>query len=234
MWYAHVTVVLSALACLLALLFAAVVAGRWRRSRRPAFAAWAVGLVIFAVAAGAQVVGLHSGFSTVDFRVFYLFGGVLGVVYLALGTIHLLAPGAVARASTVALVILTAIVAVDAIVVPVDAARLRTPAGVLGEAITGHGNPLYVGAVVFNIVGTLVLVGGSGWSAWSFWRQRAGLDRVICNVLLTLGALIIATGFSAAKVVGSSLDVLGGYEAVGIGVMFAGFLSLGRVGRRPS
>jgi hypothetical protein len=63
-------------------------------------------------------------------------------------------------------------------------------------------------------------------------RERAGVDRVVCNVLLTVGALVIAFGFSAAKTLGiSSLDVLGGYEAAGMAVMFAGFLSLGRVGR---
>jgi hypothetical protein len=165
------------------------------------------------------------------FRAFYLLGGVLGVIYLALGTLFLLAPARLARVSAGALLLLTVVVAVDAAVVPVDAARLHSTAGVLGEAVTGHGNPLYVAAVLFNIVGTLVLCGGSAWSAWRFARTRAGLDRVVCNVLLTVGALLIAAGFSAAKSVGGSLGTLGVYEAVGIAVMFAGFLSLGRVGR---
>ena len=60
-----------------------------------------------------------------------------------------------------------------------------------------------------------------------------GIDRVICNVLLTAGALIIAVGFSAAKTVGiGNLDVLGAYEAAGIAIMFGGFLALGKVGVR--
>ncbi len=156
---------------------------------------------------------------------------MLGVIYLALGTVFLLAPARVARASAALLLALTVVVAVDAALVPVTATRLHDTAGVLGEAVTGHGNPLYVAAVVFNIVGTIVLVVGSAWSAWRFARTRAGLDRVACNVLLTAGALLIAAGFSAAKSVGGSLSALGVYEAVGIAVMFAGFLSLGRVGR---
>ncbi len=53
----------------------------------------------------------------------------------------------------------------------------------------------------------------------------------MCNVLLTVGAFVVAAGFSAAKIAGGSLDTLGVYEAVGITVMFAGFLSLGRFGR---
>jgi hypothetical protein len=165
------------------------------------------------------------------FRAFYLLGGVLGVIYLALGTVFLLAPARIARASAAVLLVLTAVVAVDAALVPVDASRLHSTAGVLGEAVTGQGNPLYVAAVLFNIVGTVVLCGGSALSAWRFARTRAGFDRVVCNVLLTAGALLIAAGFSAAKSVGGSLSTLGVYEAVGIAVMFAGFLSLGRVGR---
>ncbi|GAC1344684.1 MAG: hypothetical protein NVSMB29_18450 [Candidatus Dormibacteria bacterium] len=225
---------LSALACLLAVVFAGVVFERWRRSRRAAFAAWSVGLLIFAAAAAAQAVGLARGFSPAVFRVFYLFGGVLGVIYLALGTLFLLAPPRVARTCAAVLGALTVAVAADAVVVPVDASKLTSNAGVLGEAITGHGNPLYIAAVAFNILGTLVLVGGSGWSAWRLARSHAGLDRVVCNVLLTAGALLIAAGFSAAKTVGASLDALGGYEAAGIAIMFAGFLALGRVGRKSS
>jgi hypothetical protein len=222
---------MSALAAALAAAFALVVAGRWWRSRRPAFAAWAAGLAIFCGAALTQALGEHSGFSVPLFRAFYLLGGVLGVIYLALGTLFLMAPARVARASALVLVVLTAALAVDAALVPVQADRLATPAGVLGEAITGHGNPIYVAAVLFNILGTIVLAGGSAWSAWRFFRTRAGLDRVVCNVLLTAGALLIAAGFSAAKSVGGTLSTLGVYEAVGIAVMFAGFLSLGRLGR---
>jgi len=222
----------SALAAALAAVFGVVVAARWWRSRRPAFAAWAVGLFIFAAAALTQAIGEASGFSVPLFRAFYLLGGVLGVVYLALGTVFLMAPARAARMCALVLVALTAVVAVDAAFVPVDAARLGTASGVLGEAITGHGNPLYVAAVVFNIAGSAVLIGGSAWSAWRFARTRAGLDRVVCNVLLTAGALLIAAGFSAAKSVGGSISTLGVYEAVGIAVMFAGFLALGRAGRR--
>jgi hypothetical protein len=94
---------------------------------------------------------------------------------------------------------------------------------------------LFIGVVFLNIIGTLVLVGGSAWSAYRFIRDRAGIDRVICNVLLTAGALIIAVGFSAAKTVGiANLDVLGAYEAAGIAIMFGGFLALGKVGVRSA
>ncbi|HEY4868731.1 MAG TPA: hypothetical protein VII79_01860, partial [Candidatus Dormibacteraeota bacterium] len=75
------------------------------------------------------------------------------------------------------------------------------------------------------------------WSTYRFVRSRAGVDRVVGNVLLTVGAIVIAVGFSTAKTktLGiSSLDALGVFEVVGIAIMFAGFLSLGRIGQRAS
>jgi hypothetical protein len=113
--------------------------------------------------------------------------------------------------------------------VQVDTARLGSASGVLGDAIS-RGSLLQLGAIVLNILGTLILVGGSGWSAYRLVRDHGGVDRVVCNVLLTAGAFVIAAGFSAAKIVGGSLDTLGIYEAIGIAVMFAGFLSIGRFG----
>ena len=217
--------VLAVLASALGAAFAAVVAFRFLRTRRPAFAVWTVGLLVFAAAAGFQAAGEAGGFSQVTFRGFYLLGGVLGVIYLALGTVFLLAPRRVAG-------IVTVVLAVDAAVIPVNAAKLSTARGVLGDAIQ-HGTLLYAGVVSLNILGTVILVGGSLWSAYHFMRVRAGVDRVVCNVLLTIGALVIAFGFSTAKTIGvGSLDLPGGYEAAGIAIMFAGFLSLGRVGRR--
>jgi hypothetical protein len=222
---------LTVLASALAFAFACVVATRWVRTRRPAFAAWTLGLLIFSAAAAFQAAGEARGFSEVTFRGFYLLGGVLGVIYLALGTVFLLAPRRAAWASALVLAVVTVGLAVDAALVPVDSSQLRSAGGVLGGAIQ-HGTPLYIGVVFLNIIGTVVLVVGSAWSAYRFMRERAGVDRVVCNVLLTVGALVIAFGFSAAKTLGiSSLDVLGGYEAAGMAVMFAGFLSLGRVGR---
>jgi hypothetical protein len=229
----------AVLASALALAFAVVVAGRWLRSRRPAFAVWTLGLLIFAGAAAFQAAGEARGFSQVLFRGFYLLGGVLGVIYLALGTVFLLAPRRLAWTSAAILAAITVALAVDAAVIPVNAAALKTAEGVLGGSnehpTFSHGTLLYVGVVVLNIVGTVVLVGGSAWSAYRFARTRAGIDRVVCNVLLTVGALLIAAGFSAAKTVGNtSLDVLGAYEAAGIAIMFAGFLSLGRIGQRSA
>ena len=226
---------LAGLAALLSLAFALVVATRWLRSHRPSFAFWTLGLLIFAAAASAQSLGESQGFEqhVALFRVFYLLGGVLGVIYLALGTLYLVAPRRVANVSALVLLALTVVVAVDAFAEPVDAARLATPCGLFGGAYSSAA-PIALAAVLFNIVGTLVFVGGAAWSGWRFLREGTHLDRIVCNVCLTAGALVIAAGFSVAKIATAtghctvgSLDYLGAYEAIGMAVMFVGFLSLG-------
>src|SRR4029077_11178264 len=126
---------LAVLASALAAAFAVVVAARWLQSRRPAFAAWSLGLLIFAAAAGFQAAGEAHGFSELTFRGFYLLGGVLGVIYLALGTVFLLAPRQVALMSAAVLSVITVALAVDAALIPVNEAQLTTTAGVLGGAI---------------------------------------------------------------------------------------------------
>jgi len=234
LWHRFV-INLAGLAALLSLVFALVVACRWLRSHRPSFAFWALGLLIFAAAATAQSLGESQGFQqhVVLFRIFYLLGGALGVIYLALGTLYLLAPRRVADASAALLLLLTVVVAVDAFVAPVDAARLATPCGLFGGAYSSTA-PVALAAVLFNIVGTVVFAGGAAWSGWRFVRQGSHLDRIVCNVCLTAGALVIAAGFSVAKIATAtghctvgSLDYLGAYEAIGMAVMFVGFLSLG-------
>ena len=222
---------LALIASLVSSVFGAVVCARWVGSHRGAFGAWTVGLFVFALAAAFQAVGEARGFTDFTFRAFYLLGGVLGVAYLALGTVFLMAPRRVAWAATAVLVVVSVASTVSAATVAVDPAKLSSASGILGEAIQ-KGTLLHAAAVILNIVGSLALIGGSAWSAWRFIRGHAPLDRVVCNVLLTAGAFVIAAGFSAAKVAGGSLDTLGGYEAAGITVMFLGFLSLGRLGRR--
>src|ERR1700680_5341028 len=92
--------------------FGWVVFRRFTLSRRPAFAAWAAGLLIFAGAAGCQAAGEHFGFNAPLFRAFYLLGGVLGVIWLSMGTLFLLAPGRVAVRTTPILGIVTEVAAV--------------------------------------------------------------------------------------------------------------------------
>lgn len=75
---------------------------------------------------------------------------------------------------------------------------------------------------VFNIYGTLTLVGGALYSAWLFWRREIVPHRVLGNILIAAGALVIA---SASTMVRLGLgDVLYLGEVLAAALMFSGFL----------
>jgi hypothetical protein len=109
-----------------------------------------------------------------------------------------------------------------------------TPVGALtfnttyrGEQVTALRGILPLGSSVrlttpfFNIYGLITLVGGAIYSAYLFWRKRVMPNRVIGNVLIAAGALLI--GFA------STLTRLGYGEYLYLGellsaiLMFVGF-----------
>lgn len=83
------------------------------------------------------------------------------------------------------------------------------------------GTPVRLTTPFFNIYGLLTLVGGAIYSAFLFWRKRVMPNRVVGNVLIAAGALLI--GFA------STLTRLGYGEYLYLGellsaiLMFIGF-----------
>ena len=81
---------LGAAATLVAVAFALSTLDRWLAARRRHELAWTISLAMFAIASGALWWGAATGWSPAAFRVFFLFGAVLNVPWLALGTVYLL------------------------------------------------------------------------------------------------------------------------------------------------
>lgn len=82
--------VLPAAACALCLLFAALLLRQWRARRRPYQLVWAVGMLWYAVAAGADAAGQLAGWSVPAYRLWYLAGAVCAAAWLGLGEVYLL------------------------------------------------------------------------------------------------------------------------------------------------
>ncbi|GAB4459487.1 MAG: hypothetical protein OHK0041_24000 [Anaerolineales bacterium] len=78
------------------------------------------------------------------------------------------------------------------------------------------GAPVRLTTPFFNIYGLLTLVGGAIYSAYLFWRKRVMPNRVIGNVLIAAGALLI--GFA------STLTRLGYGEYLYLGELFSAIL----------
>jgi hypothetical protein len=227
-----VNAALAAAATLVAVAFAFSTTDRWMRRRRPHDAAWSVSLAMFALGAAALWWAETRGWSLASFRLFYLFGAVLNVPWLGLGTVYLLTgrrAGDVARQWLVLLSGLAAgIVLFAPTRTPVSGADLPTGKDVFGVAPR-------VLAAVGSGVPALVIIGGAVWSAVRLARRRVpalvGAQRAVSSPRrLVAGNLLIATGTLVLSASGTLAGRLGKDRAFaitllsGIVVLFAGFL----------
>jgi len=207
----------AVLAAAVSALFAAVVLRQYLGQRKPYQLMWAIGLLLFSVAAAAGALARSNGVNATEYRVFYLFGAILNVAWLALGTVYLLAGRRWATGSLFAVVALSLIATYTVFSAPVDlAAAIDSGRGFqdvpLPRILAGVGSG----------VGSVVLIGGALWSAWVFLRRGRNGRRAIANVVIALGVLIVAAGGTATFTGGSGILEL--TNLVGICVMFAGFL----------
>jgi hypothetical protein len=196
--------------------FAAVMAARYVRRRRAHQLAWTIGLAMFAAAAVAGALARVGGATATEYRVFYLFGAILNVAWLALGTLFLLAPRS-ARWAAWGVLALSVVAAAAVFASPVD----------LSAAVdTGKGfveSPLpRILAGIGSGIGSVILVGGALWSAWVFLRRRHQGRRALGNVIIAIGVLIAAAGGTAAFTGASG--VVEWTNFVGVTAIFIGFL----------
>jgi hypothetical protein len=198
--------------------FATAVLRQYASRRRPHQLAWGVGLAMFAVASLALTVGVAAGWTPIGFKVYYLFGAVLNVPWLALGTVSLLAGPLTRRAYQAGLVLFTAASTVLVAVAGVGAADL---AGRVPEGRTFLPVPVRAMAVLGNTVGTLVVVGGAVASGLALRHRRDLRARFEGNLLIALGVLLAAGGGVFAFLDRSDKLALG--LALGASVMYLGF-----------
>ncbi|GAC1505844.1 MAG: hypothetical protein NVS1B3_04700 [Candidatus Dormibacteraceae bacterium] len=198
--------------------FAAVV-GRQYLSRRKAYQAiWAIALAMFAAAALFEAAGQAFGWSDGTYKGYYLFGGLLNVGWLGLGSLLLLTSPRAGRIATIVMVLISIACLFAVIAAHTSGTLLRAQVRPRGAFDVPGILPL-----ITNLGGSLLLIGGAAWSAWRAARARAPRNRVMGLAVLAAGAFIVAAGHSLAQTrgvyVAQPLT-----EALGIGAMFVGYL----------
>lgn len=209
--------------------FAAAVLRQYAARRRPYQLAWGIALSMFTVASLALTVGVVAGWTPVSFKLYYLFGAVLNVPWLALGTVELLAGLAVRRAYLAALAVFTLVSVILVALARVTAADLA--GRLLPEGKEFLPVAVRVLAVVGNSVGTLVVVGGAVASGLAMRSRRELRPRFEGTLLIALGVLLAASGGVLAFLASSDKLALG--LAVGASVMYLGFRRASTPARPP-
>ena len=203
------------------------------RRRSWAEAAWGIAMLMFAAASGALALGVADGWSTAEFRVYWLFGAVLNVPYLGAGEVYLLTRRAWVGHLVLAIVLAaTAWATAEVRTAPLDTRVLATEEFFAGREVLGEGAPARTLAFVYSYTGTVMLVLGILWSAIRM-RGRPELRGRFWGVLLiAVGALVVAAG--AAFAAAGSFAGFSATLAGGVIVMYAGFLRATRRSPSPS
>jgi len=210
--------------------FAATLWRQYGRKPRPYLLAWSVALAVYAVAALTEVIGASAGWDPLLYRIYYYFGGITVVGILALGTIYLLAPR-FGQAGLWVLIGLAAIGLAGIVGATLQPGLLDTHQVPSADTIRlEHGtfNVLAIlMAAVLNSVGSVILIGGALWSAYGAWRRGGAQSRLVANILIAAGAFIVA-GASTLFRVFHVYELFYVGQAIGVLVMFGGFLTAQR------
>ncbi len=201
-------------AALLTLRLAGGLWGRWRERRSPELAAWACGLLAYALACAALAWGAAHGWDARAFRAYYLFGGLLTAPLLGAGSLLL----AGRRWATPAAFLWTGLAVGVMVAVPVHG------------AFTGTSIPTAQAHLDFLPARLLAVVGNT-----------AGTIAIVVVALLgirrrPLGNALILAGIATAAV-GSALAGLGEagtalFIAAAAVLLYLGFVTPARLGDR--
>jgi hypothetical protein len=215
------------LAAVIATVFAVVLARRFAARRRPHEGVWAIALAMYAVASVAMFLGVVTGWTETEFKVYWLLGGILNVPYLFAGELYLLtARRAWGHALLSGLVVLSVVAAWAVWVAAVHSGPL-TSALPLGKDVFGAGTEAHRLPQYYAIPAYFLLLGGLVWSGWKM-RGRPDLrNRTAGTVWIAVGATVVAVGSG----IGAAFDLVPLFSvslAAGIAVMFWGFLVASR------
>jgi hypothetical protein len=167
------------------------------------------------------------GWTSAEFRAYWVLGAVLNVPFLAQGELDLLVRNRWVRSALyVALAFVTAytIARVRTAAIDLDALGEQLPSG---KEVFGDGTPAHRLPQLVSIPAYLVLIGGTLWSAWGMRGRPELRDRFWGTLLIALGATVIAALGSAFAALGELLPFSLALLA-GVTVMFVGFLRASR------
>lgn len=237
----------AAFASVIALAFSLALLDRWLRSnkshgktRSKHLLAWFVSMAAFVVASVALWAGAVFGWEVATFRVFYLFGAILSVPPLALGTLYLLGDEKTADRIAVAVAALS-LFAVGVLAAAPTAGGLSA-IGLPRGADVFSGLPRLLAAFA-SVAGTVVVIAGAIWTLQqNKKRQHARAQKAIHELerqepaprhitprikagvsLIALGTITLGLG-GASNSIAEEMTAFALSLAVGAAFLFAGFL----------
>lgn len=220
---------LAAAATLVATAFAFSTLERYRARRKRHELMWTISLAMFALGSLGLWAGATLGWTEWTFKTFYLFGAILNVPFLALGTVYLLGDQRRGDQWTAAVSLLCAFATGIVIQAPL-VGTMQPDVLPQGSAVFGPGPR--IAAAAGSGIAAVVIIGGALWSAVRLLQRRRRTDPTaalkpgrlaIANLLIAAGTLVLGSG-GALNSIADAMDAFAITLVVGIVLIFAGFL----------
>lgn len=216
--------ILPLLSSLFSFVFAIVILRRYWQRKGLHLLLWGIGMVFYGIGGFCEGYFGFFGWNPFVFRMWYLFGAILVAAWLGQGTVYLLAKESWAHVLMAILVLGSIYGAIRVFGAELDPGLMTTSLHT-GSEMSGHA--IITSGVrsltpFFNLYGTVTLVGGAAYSAWTFWRKRVLLHRSIGNILIAVGAILPAFGGTFSRMgVSGALYIS---EFLGAILIFIGFV----------
>ncbi|MBC8505718.1 MAG: hypothetical protein ISR58_09755 [Anaerolineales bacterium] len=211
------------LASAISFLFAFFLFKRYAKKPSNHVLLWGIGMIFYGIGGFCEGFFGAFGWNPLIYRLWYLFGAILVAAWLGQGTVYLLAKKSLAHALMVVLILGSLFGVYKVFTAQLDPSLLTTSVHT-GSELSGHAivtpgvRPL---TPIFNLYGTVTLVGGAVYSAWIFFRKRVLLHRTIGNILIAVGAIAPAFGGAFSRMGVPAALYIG--ELLGAILMFIGF-----------
>ena len=208
---------------IIGLVYVALLLVQWYRRRKPHQLAWAFGFFLYALAAFMEFYSEYTqNWDPTVYRLYIVFAASM-VGFLGLGTLYLVVRRRIWGHLYLAFnLVMLAIFMWGAFNAPLDYEALQPGIVVGGAGLGPAGTFPRIMSLVFNIPGTLLLLGGSIYSIIKFWPKKAYRYRVWANVLIIVGTLAIAGAGSMARA--GATQGLYFAEMIASAILLAGFL----------
>lgn len=212
-------------AALVSAIFSGLIAQQWLSRNRNQDLAWAIALLMFAIASFAAGIGILGGWSPLLFRAYYLFGAIVNVPVLAAGTLYLLSPRPIAHLYAVLVVVAVIFAAGTVFSAHLNETALSVSGIPSGSQVMAAEALPRVLSRYYSFTGFFIVVGGALWSAWRMARRREERPRALArgNVLIAAGTFIVAVGSGFARYGQGSIFAVS--LLIGVSLMFMGFIA---------
>ncbi len=214
-WVHYVPIVTT----MMAVPFAVIILGRWRRfPERLHLLWWGIGVAAYGAGTLTESLTALLGWQETVFRFWYITGALLGGAPLAQGTVYLMLRRRTAHILTTVLVATVAIAAVAVWSSPVDYTLVeshRLTGRVFEWTWVRRFSPF------INLYAVVFLIGGAIASAIKFSRDPLTRHRMWANVWIAVGAVLPGIGGTATRF--GHTEVLYVMELLGLLCMWRGY-----------